>query len=76
MMIKGEIQSKRLASLDGLRAISILLVCVGHLAGTVNFPESLTVLHNLGNFGVKVFFVISCRCLITPNTNSVCLVCL
>ena len=48
----------RLHSLDGLRAISILLVLVGHLAGTVNAPALLTPLHNLGNFGVKIFFVI------------------
>jgi peptidoglycan/LPS O-acetylase OafA/YrhL len=52
-------KSPRINSLDGLRAVSILLVCVGHLAGTVNFPELLTPLHNIGNFGVKIFFVIS-----------------
>ena len=40
----------RIHSLDGLRAVSILLVCVGHLAGTVNFPEFLLPLHNIGNF--------------------------
>lgn len=49
----------RLHSLDGLRAVSILLVLVGHLAGTVNAPVVLAPLHNLGNFGVKIFFVIS-----------------
>jgi peptidoglycan/LPS O-acetylase OafA/YrhL len=49
----------RLHSLDGLRAISILLVLIGHLAGTVDAPALLTPLHNLGNFGVKIFFVIS-----------------
>jgi len=52
-------KSLRLHSLDGLRALSILLVLVGHVAGTVNAPEWLTPLHNLGNFGVKIFFVIS-----------------
>ncbi len=51
--------SGRIHSLDGLRAVSILLVCIGHLAGTVNFPEILLPLHNIGNYGVKVFFVIS-----------------
>ncbi|GLS92053.1 hypothetical protein GCM10007916_31230 [Psychromonas marina] len=56
---KIAVNTSRIASLDGLRAASILLVCVGHLAGTVNFPEALSVLHNIGNFGVKVFFVIS-----------------
>jgi len=50
---------QRLHSLDGLRAASIMLVLVGHIAGTVNAPSWLTPLHNLGNFGVKIFFVIS-----------------
>lgn len=49
----------RLPSLDGLRAFSIMLVCVGHIAGTVGAPDFLLPLHNLGNFGVKIFFVIS-----------------
>lgn len=49
----------RLPSLDGLRAFSIILVCVGHIAGTVGAPDFLLPLHNLGNFGVKIFFVIS-----------------
>ena len=49
----------RIHSLDGLRAASILLVVVGHVGGTVNAPAWLTPLHNLGNFGVKIFFVIS-----------------
>lgn len=58
-MYKQQAIPSRIASLDGLRAVSILLVCFGHLAGTVNFPEVLSVFHNVGNFGVKVFFVIS-----------------
>ncbi|MEZ8879696.1 MULTISPECIES: acyltransferase family protein [Vibrio] len=49
----------RIPSLDGLRAASILLVCLGHLCGTVNFPQIFMPLNSLGNFGVKVFFVIS-----------------
>lgn len=55
----SQLNAKRLHSLDGLRAVSILLVLVGHLAGTVNSPGFLLPLHNLGNFGVKIFFVIS-----------------
>jgi len=51
--------NQRLHSLDGLRAVSILLVIIGHIAGTVNAPTWLTPFHNLGNFGVKIFFVIS-----------------
>ena len=30
-----------------------------HIAGTVNAPAVLVPLHNLGNFGVTIFFVIS-----------------
>jgi len=51
----------RIPSLDGLRAISIALVLVAHLAGTRHFPLSATAEHfwALGEFGVRVFFVIS-----------------
>lgn len=44
----------RIASLDGLRALAILLVVVSHLLS--NFTSHLPY---LGNLGVKVFFVIS-----------------
>ncbi len=56
---------RRIPSLDGLRAISIAAVLLGHLAGSNNFP---TVIGDVvrGNgfvdvayFGVSVFFVIS-----------------
>ena len=51
----------RIPSLDGLRAISISLVLLSHLAGTRNFPLSAASgnFWALGEFGVKVFFVIS-----------------
>lgn len=51
----------RIPSLDGLRALSISLVLVGHLAGTRHFPVSAAVGNYwaLGEFGVRVFFVIS-----------------
>ena len=51
----------RIPSLDGLRAISIALVLIAHLAGTRNFPVSEAVgnFWGLGEFGVRVFFVIS-----------------
>jgi peptidoglycan/LPS O-acetylase OafA/YrhL len=49
----------RIPSLDGLRAISILAVVVGHIADTKHFPFKIRGLEHLGNFGVKVFFVIS-----------------
>jgi peptidoglycan/LPS O-acetylase OafA/YrhL len=51
----------RIPSLDGLRAISIALVLVAHLSGTRNFPlsEAAGNFWGLGEFGVRVFFVIS-----------------
>src|ERR1043165_7467655 len=48
---------KRIPSLDGLRAVAILMVCLSRLAQTKGSP-----LHNFssfGNLGVRIFFVIS-----------------
>ena len=53
------ITNRRIPSLDGLRAISIGLVIVGHLCGTVGFPVAALAHEDLGHLGVKVFFVIS-----------------
>ncbi|MEZ4400095.1 MAG: acyltransferase [Kofleriaceae bacterium] len=53
---------RRIPSLDGLRALSILLVLLSHLLGTHNFPVGPRALGTVGDFGytgVKVFFVIS-----------------
>lgn len=56
---------KRLPSLDGWRAISILLVLGSHSAVAAQFPQSLlthkldTVWGLAGPFGVRVFFIIS-----------------
>src|SRR5215469_2601787 len=44
--------------LDGLRAISIVFVLLAHLSGTRHFPNSRWLM-GLGEFGVRVFFVIS-----------------
>jgi peptidoglycan/LPS O-acetylase OafA/YrhL len=51
----------RIPSLDGLRAISILLVLLSHIAGTRNaYPlQTLSPFGDIGNLGVRVFFVIS-----------------
>jgi peptidoglycan/LPS O-acetylase OafA/YrhL len=49
----------RILGLDGLRAISILAVVVGHVIDTKNGPLFLGPLRHAGNFGVRVFFVIS-----------------
>src|SRR5690348_13733412 len=51
-------QPSRIPSLDGLRAVSIALVVLGHLTGTRNFP-SIPLIGSYANFGVRVFFVIS-----------------
>jgi len=55
--------SGRIASLDGFRAISILMVLYGHLSGTRWFPVTLEgYKHSAGDLahlGVLVFFVIS-----------------
>lgn len=49
---------ERIPSLDGLRAVSIGLVLFAHLSGTRYFPLVADSL-NLGNFGVRVFFIVS-----------------
>jgi peptidoglycan/LPS O-acetylase OafA/YrhL len=49
----------RIPTLDGMRAISIALVLLGHLAGTKNFPRLLGPLGDFASFGVRTFFVIS-----------------
>jgi peptidoglycan/LPS O-acetylase OafA/YrhL len=46
-------------SLNGFRAVSIVLVFIAHSAGTRNAPEFIFQLVQIGNLGVKVFFVIS-----------------
>ena len=49
----------RIPSLDGLRAISIMLVLLGHLAGTRGFGEVDLGIGDFAHMGVQVFFVIS-----------------
>jgi len=46
-------------SLDGLRAISIAFVLVAHLIASGHVSGGLSHLGKLGEFGVRVFFVIS-----------------
>jgi peptidoglycan/LPS O-acetylase OafA/YrhL len=45
---------ERIPSLDGLRAISILLVVFSHVGGNLGYP-----VYTLGNLGVRIFFIIS-----------------
>ncbi len=49
--------SHRIPSLDGLRAISILVVLFGHLAFACHFQNWITATY--AHYGVRVFFVIS-----------------
>ena len=55
--------SGRIPSLDGIRAISILMVCYGHLSGTRHFPVPIQEYGrwcgDVAHLGVLVFFVIS-----------------
>ena len=52
--------SRSIKSLDGLRALSIVLVILSHAAGTRGFPRDFpSALTNHGALGVAVFFVIS-----------------
>jgi peptidoglycan/LPS O-acetylase OafA/YrhL len=50
---------KRIASLDGIRAVAIALVVIAHLAGTRFSPVPLPVGAWLAHVGVRVFFVLS-----------------
>lgn len=50
----------RIPSLDGLRAISVVMVLAAHSALTVGFPERLVPFFRIGGqIGVRVFFVLS-----------------
>src|SRR5258708_214865 len=50
----------KIPSLDGLRAVSILLVLFSHAIGTRNFPVHYpTVLGGAGELGGRIFFISS-----------------
>jgi peptidoglycan/LPS O-acetylase OafA/YrhL len=54
------VQPSRIPSVDGLRALSISLVLVAHLAYGAGFPIQDTWWTNLyANYGVRIFFVLS-----------------
>ena len=62
MQENNSLQTTRYASLNGLRAISIMIVIVSHLAlNYAVFPEFLKAVPLItdGKFAVNVFFVIS-----------------
>lgn len=50
-------KSSRIPSLDGLRTISIVLVVANHVQ--MSYSQRLEDTYNLGNLGVRIFFVIS-----------------
>lgn len=54
-------EAGRIKSLDGLRAVSIVLVMISHLIGVRGFPvpQSAGRVFELGELGVRIFFVIS-----------------
>lgn len=53
-------ESGRIRSLDGLRAVAILLVLLAHLPHSIqNAPAWAHALATLGSLGVRIFFVIS-----------------
>ena len=53
------VKSDHLPSLDGMRAISIALVLLGHLSGTRGFVRLDLGIGDYAHLGVVVFFVIS-----------------
>lgn len=75
--VAGTRRPARLKELDGWRAISVLLVIVAHVGGHqhVRFTSQhlwlLAIVRRFGQFGVKIFFVISgfviCRLLLAEE---------
>jgi peptidoglycan/LPS O-acetylase OafA/YrhL len=59
--VRSDGSVRRIPALDGLRAVSIALVLLAHLAGTRHFLalSALSRFGDIGNLGVSVFFVIS-----------------
>ena len=51
--------SARIDGLDGLRAISIVIVLIGHGGRVAGHPQWLTSLRTVGVIGVELFFAIS-----------------
>jgi peptidoglycan/LPS O-acetylase OafA/YrhL len=61
-VLSSPLSRGRIPSLDGFRALSIMLVLLEHLCGTVGFPQDNIIfkyLGDFGNLGVRIFFVIS-----------------
>lgn len=55
-----KVKPNRIPSLDGLRAISVLMVVLGHAGGHASgFPRALSFASHSAALGVDIFFVIS-----------------
>jgi peptidoglycan/LPS O-acetylase OafA/YrhL len=50
---------RRIPSLDGVRAISVAIVLLGHVCNSTGAPAWLAPMERYANFGVRVFFVLS-----------------
>lgn len=61
MKQENKLLSRRIPCLDGVRAISISLVLISHFVGTVHcdLPKWIVPFTQMGNLGVRIFFVIS-----------------
>jgi peptidoglycan/LPS O-acetylase OafA/YrhL len=51
--------AERIPSLDGMRAVCILLVVTAHLINPGTHPQLSSSLGHVGNYGVRIFFLIS-----------------
>jgi peptidoglycan/LPS O-acetylase OafA/YrhL len=58
-VVPAAVKTGHLPSLDGLRAVSIVLVLLGHLSGTRGFAHLQLGVGDYAHLGVVVFFVIS-----------------
>jgi peptidoglycan/LPS O-acetylase OafA/YrhL len=74
LMVRKSVSADHIRSLDGLRAVSIALVLLGHLSGTFGFVSLNLGVGNYAHLGVVVFFVISgfliTRLLVSEHSKS------
>lgn len=51
----ANMKPNRIPSLDGLRAISILMVVVGHATASAGYPRPFLFLGHYAQYGVRIF---------------------
>lgn len=56
---RSRVETRKLPSLDGLRAVAIVLVCLGHLSWNQRYSGRVGQFLKLGDLGVRIFFVLS-----------------